>query len=492
MKTKHFILLFAFLGMLLTVNVHARKEVSQKTPNNFITINPFGCDSTIKSINYGDRIKFEILNVNTFKVNGYTTSKSVNFDSEVPAIFTDFAKSKTNTKDTTMSNSSSNKNQNAFVSPPTSQVKTNPLVQKQDEFKQYFNSLIELYQEINSYTSLEDNLYKELSDSIFIRNTRVLKENCESQYQAYYGSLDSSFEAKKIVLNVLNRIDTTFSGLKLRYEELSTMQKDQVITMNGKLQSSDNKNTISITNAQVKLEVQKYFESEFTYAKKVYDQISDSKNKTIIINKSHAGIDLYNKIKNESFTVYTDSQPANADEVTFTPVLKNAEGKVVKEFTSFQVRTKGRLKVNFSTGYLLSFIGDDNYSLYKGTDGTITGISKGNKNSLTHALGALAHVYRSSEYNFNFALSSGISLANNSSVGFYLGGSLLFLEKNRVAITAGISYIQIQKLNTANLLQASSQDIYTFRSSTDNEIKYDKVYKPGVFISITYNLSENK
>lgn len=59
-----------------------------------VTINPFGNDIMPGKIKPGSTVKFKISNVNTFKVKGHTTSKPLNLDFEVPAIFNDIFNNK--------------------------------------------------------------------------------------------------------------------------------------------------------------------------------------------------------------------------------------------------------------------------------------------------------------------------------------------------------------------------------------------------------------
>ena len=41
---------------------------------------------------------------------------------------------------------------------------------------------------------------------------------------------------------------------------------------------------------------------------------------------------------------------------------KNSKGEVLKEFKPVKIPTYGGLKVDFSSGYFLSFKGDENYT----------------------------------------------------------------------------------------------------------------------------------
>ena len=73
-----------FLISLLWIST-VQAQDNQQTK--MITINPYGPDTVIKSVKFGERIKFKILNVNTFKINGYVTSTPVNIDYGVHLLY---------------------------------------------------------------------------------------------------------------------------------------------------------------------------------------------------------------------------------------------------------------------------------------------------------------------------------------------------------------------------------------------------------------------
>lgn len=173
-----------------------------------------------------------------------------------------------------------------------------------------------------------------------------------------------------------------------------------------------------------------------------------------------------------------------------TPSLKDNSGKVVKEFNKITLRARGGIKVNFSTGYLLSFIGDENYAYYTQSD-SVKGITKQAKNQITHAIGALCHVYKRICRDFTISGSAGLSITNDGTVGFYTGLSGLFTEKNRLAFTVGASAIKIKQLNTGNLKDLGNGK-YDFLTPSNTSINYDNLYRTSFFIGITYNISKNQ
>ena len=138
----------------------------------------------------------------------------------------------------------------------------------------------------------------------------------------------------------------------------------------------------------------------------------------------------------------------------------------------------------------MSFIGDDNYSTYTDSTGIAIGAVQSNKTLLTHSLGGMVHTYWDFITDFDPALSAGASIATNGNIGFFFGGSLLFLEKNRLVFSVGYSFLKIKRLNKSNLnLIDKSNNRYEFINIKDSEIEYDNVYKGALFLGVTYNLS---
>jgi len=502
---KNLILIISLLGIV---------SVNAQISTHIITISPQG-DSISTNYKYGDLVKFAITNVNTFKINGAVTSSKTDIDFGVPSLISEQHSGMR--QGSTMIQDSSKEDKKKGITDQLLNLKSfkrlsdaakislqeafDSIIHKEEmrianlknDFLNTYAEFIGIYYKIRSYASFEDYLLnQQLSDSLFISDTSALKSSCKLQFISLYS--DSSIEnAKKQISTAYESIIRKFSKLKLFYEELRSMQKTDSLFFKGILYTSDKANSIEIKEAKLKLEQKIYFEDEFANATKMYAKLSEENNRNAIINQSIAGIDLYTKIRNASFTVYTDAIPLNGDEVTLVPILKYSNGKVAKEYPSYSIRTSGGLKINFSTGYLLSFRGDDNYKIYKNSMGETIGVVKGNNNILTHALGAMTHVYCRSPKDWNYALSTGLSLANNESIAFYLGGSMLFKEKNRLAISAGISFIQLQKLDKTNLkLLIKDEDRYEFLSQNDDSINYDKVYRPAFFAGITYNITTNK
>lgn len=479
-----------------------------------IEINPFGNDKPITKVKAGNTVKFKISNVNTFVINGITESKPLNIDFEIPDGFKNFIAPQTEKGDEQPSIGEESYNvqinkilgriEEAYSSrnrdlleqllddlKNTSNEKNiidKTLESKKGSFIKTFSSFISDYNTIHQQIELEEKLLAQIQDSIFIKDTAILKKNVEEYFTAVYG-VKSTKEAKKETETKLNDLMVKYSTLQQIYDELNkTLEKDSVV-LSGELKSDDKKTTVIIEKATVSQDRKKYFSEEMAFAKKTFETISDVSSRNEIIKKAQSGINWYNKIFNASFIAYTDGEQINDDEVTITPKLKFSNGNIAHEFKPLTIKAYGGVKVNFSAGYLLSFAGDDNFSSYKNNTGNTVGVFQSNKNDVTHSLGGLVHIYPRWINSPQVGLSAGVSLATNGNLGFYFGGSAFFLEKNRLVLTTGYSFIKLKKLNTANLNKIAD-DRYEFINTVDTEIRYDDVYKGAWFIGVTYNLGK--
>ncbi|MCF2875480.1 MULTISPECIES: hypothetical protein [unclassified Tenacibaculum] len=457
-----------FVLLFLAVSLYSQKK------DTIITINPFGLNTyPQKKYRYGNTVKFKITNVNVFKLNGSIEGKGETPVFEIPQIFKDVEGGGATGGEGDIQ--PERESDQPIESKDLTSLKKSLL-----ENKQKF--IANLYK-INNYLSFKDRLNIELKDSIFIRDLKVLKANVASYYA---GTFDTNItEDLEEIDNTIGELLESYSAIKLDYDSINKTLKAENFQLSGELKAGDKKTVFKVEKASVSVERKKYFEKEMAYVNKLRDSLVKPETQKMIKEKVVEGLSLYRKIKEESFAVYTDSYQLLDDIVTLTPKLKDAKGKVVHSFESIQLKTRYKWKVNFSSGYLLSFIGDENFS-YK-TDMGKQGVQKAETSKVTHALGGMLHVYKSFSDGFQPALSTGLSMNSNGTLGFYGGLSFLFTEKNRMVFTLGYSLTNVKVLDRGNLDKNN-----LFVNTNDLEIRYNDVYKGAFFIGVTYNLSKPK
>jgi hypothetical protein len=112
--------------------------------------------------------------------------------------------------------------------------------------------------------------------------------------------------------------------------------------------------------------------------------------------------------------------------------------------------------------------------------------SKNVGNRALLSIGALMHVYKRSNANLKIAGSAGVSTSTGlEGLNFHLGPSLIFMKKERVILSAGVTFResayldQSYQVNMPYSIKELPKDIPTLK-------KFPSV---GFFLSLTYNLS---
>ncbi|MCO6174470.1 hypothetical protein NHF50_05375 [Flavobacterium sp. NRK F10] len=459
-----------FMILLFCASISKAQSIETKE----LEIHPFGKDCIPQRIKKGDYIKTKIYNVNVFKVKGYTIAKGSDITYEIPeSVISLLESAKEKETDSVISEG----------------VNKEIYFDDTIDFTTVYKSFMEKYRDLLYYQNLENRLQMHLGDSVFIKNVDLVRENAANDYELIYSGSDAS-SAKRNVRDRIKELVETYSKLTQLYADLNKDVKSGTFSFSGNLTSKE-KEKIKITDGVIKYADAKRFEKEFEYAKKIGEAVeykSDS-----IANKAFAGIDLYYRIKEEDFVYTTDAQQVTNDIIAITPELKSTDGKVKHTFNSYTLRTNGNIKVDFSTGYLLSFDGNENYSSFTNNDGDKE-IKKSKADKITQALGVLMNVYwnHSNMSLPQFGFSFGASVSEDTNIGFYGGLSALFLEKNRLVFTAGLSFVKIDQLNTVNLTHVNESGSYVFTNSADTEIRYDSVYKPAFFVGVTFNIFKSE
>lgn len=447
---------YLLLLFLLCVGTAKGQEIEKGTvgsakciiDNGVIVINPYGKDE-IRSYQFkrGESIKFCITHVNVFKVKGSkveAVGKNFSFTSD---IFT-----KMNEKE---------ENGVAAMRPNIP-----------DDFLILYNQFLENANSIALQVNLENDIRKRvIGDAPTIKDTDLIKREATGFYEKAH----------------LNKKDIDALVIELRsiYSKMEIISKGsaQGVILTGIVKSkNDDKKKYDI---ELKEDIVRY-KDEMLFVRKIMKTFDDPETTQEIIGKAKSGVVFYNLLQKEDFIYYTDGVQLNDDEVTLTPVLLSADDKELRKFNSITVKTSGNgVMVNFSTGYMLSFIGNQNFALKYNTSGDVTGVKELESNKLTHAIGGLAHVFWTRK-DFSYGFSVGLSANTDAKISFYLGPSIAFLDKNRLVLTGGLSMVNVKRLDRNNL--DPNDD---FINPNIKEITYSDIYKVAGFFGVTYNLSKN-
>lgn len=423
--------------------------------------NLFGSKTQVK---YGTPLCIEVSEVNTFLMRTSSTYTPINFDFSTKG----FLDIKLVQKDTLLQN---------YLG-----------VDESQNFKNEFVNFQKHFSNIEGYTTLKNTLLEQIEkDSIFIGDVQNFKARSTSSYNAIYGSETKHLKQKTKITDELEDLQTSYLNLVSIYQQLNETPKNGKLELSGELKEGNN--VLKFNKITATFETKYLFEDEMSKAKVINDKLMQSENSSKMIVEAQAGIDLYDEILNSSFTTTIISDNVYDDMATIKPQLKDSKGKVKYEYREFKVSSYGNWKVNGSAGYFLNFISDDNYTIKKKIEtdsNSKTSVVESNQSALKHSLGGLLHAYYNFKGNIDAGFSVGLSINDNANAGFYLGLSAFVIEKNRLVFTSGISFNKIKKLNTTNLKNNSGE--YNFTNESDTEIIYDEVYRPSLFIGISYNL----
>lgn len=409
--------------MLFAFILHGQEEDMKDL---LIEINPFGVNKYPKSfrVKYNSAVKIKINNINPFLGKGSVDIVTSN---------TDFnnLKNAINTLKKSEEILAEMVKQDSTSTSPTKEP-INP------DFLIYYSAFFKAYSNINNLVSKKEELDKYVHSVLLIKDIEIFKTQVENiassinEIERYYQELESKY----ILLSRAN--DET----KKHYskEWMDVQLRRELLYSEGFIKSIN--------------EIIKYLEQQ----------------SFIAYHSDYFYLDNARQIRD--------------DKVVITPKIYDKTGKnVLYTFPDFTITPTHKLRVNFSAGYLLSFMGNEEYGIrYENDEGK--GVSKLDENKFSHALGLLTHAFYDFGSSLDYGLSTGLSLNNDAKINFYGGLSVAFTQENRMVLTTGISFVSVKLLDPSNL-----DDNSNFTSS-NIEIKYIERYKSAFFIGFTYNLKK--
>lgn len=412
--------------IILTVLILSISDlVRGQNTDQIIEINPFGNNKYPKGfkVKYNSTIKIKINNINPFLGKGIVSVVTSNHDHNDLKNTLEAFKGIFEKKTVEM----------------TKGIDANTLFDKVDkDFPVYYNNFFDVYSRLTSLLSIKEKQDNYINSVLLIKDIDTFK-------------------------NQVARFIKPFDDIIANYQELE-----------------DQYRYLRDANTTTKKYYAKEWEDAQSKKEKVY---SDGFIKSISDVKQYAE-QQSNFAKQASFFYLDDARQIRDDKVVITPKIYNKTGdSVLHTFPDFIIVPTKKLRVNFSAGYLLSFIGSDEYGIRYENDKAI-GINKLEKDNFSHALGVLSHAFYDFGTSLDYGLSAGISLNTEAKMNFYGGLSVAFTQEKRMVLTGGISYVNVKRLNSSNV----DKDMNFISSNI--EINYVERYKPSFFIGLTYNLSK--
>ncbi|WP_143307212.1 hypothetical protein [Chitinophaga vietnamensis] len=480
-------------------------------------LNPFRLDNTIRRAKFDSSVKILVSNVNTFvMIGGAAVSKkdlgldtAINltgiFSGDLPGISGILAGMKEgNGEEGTVLDKKkavrhfreivTGRRANKVVAVAAHEKAIRRADSLHEALTRHCNDFFEAFRAIRRYVSAEDYIDTLLLPP-FIEDTLVFKSNLQHYMCNSVNAGDTNINRIRMeVEEEMNNLASAYVKAKGVYRLLNvpaTIEEKAAVKV--KITAPAEGFTVRVEkDKSAAIDNKQSFSKDFDLLTKKFEQI-DSK-RIDIIAKANRGVDLYYRVMNATFTVVACTVTLDSDLVTVRAQLKDRAGKLIKEFDPIIFRTDGGWKIDMSTGYLLSFRGDENYTyVYDGKG--VTGVQKNRGDMLKHAVGLMFHAYQRKAKGLTYGGSVGISApTDGQSIGFYFGASLFMMARNRLVLTAGCAFNRFKLLNTANLeydneaSNKSQKATYKFTNVNNTEINYDQVYRPAFFIGFTYNI----
>ena len=333
-----------------------------------------------------------------------------------------------------------------------------------DELKQSYNTALKKY--VNSINELNEisDFYQRLINLLYSDQSYQEINNQKIKLTNNFLELEnvSRDDILKYSYEKLRNIDIKFFELSEAYSRIHDKTENIKATFN----------KISISHNQINTNVYHKF---FQQLAKVYDAINETnftlKYQTLILS-DNADLIKFNFVAEPHSNIPSsvETQPINFN---------------------YDVKIKGGLKLDVSTGLFWNFgVNDNSYRFQSISDSTTKVIKEGNENVFIPSFGFLINAYERSNNNFKIGGNFGVS-TNTERLNYYLGASLLIGRSERVNLNFGIVGAQVKTVsdmyNTEEILNIPIADL-------PNEVPLmnPNPFKVGLYFGLTFNLLDIK
>jgi hypothetical protein len=146
---------------------------------------------------------------------------------------------------------------------------------------------------------------------------------------------------------------------------------------------------------------------------------------------------------------------------------------------------EGGVKLDYSIGAVLNFTADSSFSL--NSDGKLQARKAA---FINPTVSPMLHVHRRQSGNFawagTFGINAGFEKLTDIKLGFLLGISAIWGRSQKVILTSGISFVQVDRLKAQYNLTTSYKDAKDFKIDDVTE----RVLRPSVFLGVSIGISK--
>jgi hypothetical protein len=145
----------------------------------------------------------------------------------------------------------------------------------------------------------------------------------------------------------------------------------------------------------------------------------------------------------------------------------------------------GGVKIDYSVGAVLNFTADSSFSL--NSDGKL----QARKSAFINpTVSPMLHVHRRQSDSFawagTFGINAGFEKLTDIKLGFLLGLSAILGRSQKVIVTSGISFVQVDRLKAQYNLTTSYNDVKDFKIDDVTE----RALRPSLFLGVSIGISK--
>ncbi len=471
------------------------------------------------AIDFNSTFRIRVYNINALKYTMYIDDKQTSYTYNSPVQNNQSSETKTSqevsnkvnqTEIESLKNQLSSIEKDLQIKPPSIKaLEKDSSKKKREAYKKanpaYYNSLLafsdfdsirnEILAKINSKKKDE----KKVDNAD--KNYEIAKSMALVKFNALKGVLQNYFERDIIYNNMkegVYKIVQTYIPeiVKYRHEEYAKNDSNQE-DVDGRWKTyikSPDTYLFYMLN-YIALTIQK---SNKDFDEKTIHEVfyQDTANKQIITLANDIAVLCQKSSEHQENALWSTSIPvSDADEIINNIKIRDAKtNNDVVEIPLPKLWVKGALKFNFSSGIGFNFIPTHDFKSIATSNKDTSALIQTDKKKAEYMLTTLMHVYRSTGNTFNFGGALGLGLTNLSRVNFLVGGSLIIGHQERVVISGGLLFSEINSSIFDNSFWGTN--VHGSAIYSVNNYKPEDVVKPAwklnAFVSFTYNLIENK
>lgn len=369
------------------------------------------------------------------------------------------------------------------------------------EQEELLNKMNELIASCDTYYAKTTEIANEVFKLKAFRNKLIVIAQLDRSYAVINGMVED------LGLPDIVDIKYKYTSLKAIYAKVEDSYSQAKLQAE-KLVETIEENSVNDTteNAKKNLKQAKFNLSKIEEASKGIEKAEDLIEEEALLALVDEIDFLYNELRNKNnFIVVSPPVQMDGDFVSYTVKITPSITKTLGPNRSpmqfkFDIPAKKGLKVDFGVGPAISFgnnAKDDKYFLATiDANGRLLGqdsvrLTKlKNNNAISPSIAAMMHIYARSgkltSWGGSFGVGAGFQNTNDINLSLYTGLCVVFGKREKIMLSGGVSWLKIERRKEDRYLATGDR----FKASDINLSEAtEKVFKPSLFLGITYSLT---